>query len=471
MTTTATAPPSAASYRRRGAVARVLALTGLLSRPSRQGRAALVLPITAFAITTGLLLTVVGGAMMFLRAAFDGTLASETALVYAALALLAVALLVIPLASLAGAAARLSARRRDDRLATLRLLGASSGEVRTMTVVEATALAATGSIVGIALHAALVPLVGLLPFFGSPIGPAAVWVGWPIAAATPAAIAILAALSSVIGLRRVALTPLGVRARTDAPRIRWIGVVIGVAAVAIGYAALNQLNSFGEAFGVVAMIAVVALVFAGGLAVLNLIGPPVVAALGRLRARRAKTAADLIAGRQLIEQSKVAWRRVSGIAVISFVAVVGGVGVALSDMAGVDDDFVILAADMRTGVVLTLAIAFLLLACSVAITSAAAVLDDAELLRGLDRLGMPVRTMERARRITVLAPLRLACLAGAGAGGVLVLPLVGISILTGPATLVTIAVAFVAGFAVVLLGLLATRPVVRAVLAESDRAL
>ena len=48
--------------------------------------------------------------------------------------------------ALGGSAARLSARRRDDRLASLRLLGATPRLVRTLTVVESTVLAAVGAI-------------------------------------------------------------------------------------------------------------------------------------------------------------------------------------------------------------------------------------------------------------------------------------------------------------------------------------
>ncbi len=44
----------------------VLPLARLLSRPARQGRAAIALPVVAFAVTTALLLVVAGGARMFL---------------------------------------------------------------------------------------------------------------------------------------------------------------------------------------------------------------------------------------------------------------------------------------------------------------------------------------------------------------------------------------------------------------------
>lgn len=461
----ATGRASSGSRPTRG-LPRLLALSALLSRRGAPGGADIALPLTAFAITTGLLLTVIGGAEMFFRHATVATgAAAGFAGMYVVLAVVALALLVVPLVGLGGASARLSARRRDERLATLRLLGATSAEVRSLTVLEATVIAAAGAIAGIAVHLVLLPLVGLIPFFGAPIGPFAAFAG-PIAlAAVPVAVAAVAALSSMAGLRRVSLTPLGVRTRSDVPRIRWIGALIGVAAIAAGYVVLGMLPGLGEVFGAAVMTGVTAAIFAGGLAVLNLIGPPVVAARGRRLAARARTAEQLLAGRELAENARVAWRRVSSLAVISFVAVIGGAGMALMGTIGdAEPALMVFAGDVRTGVVLTLGIAFTLLACSVGVTGAASVLDDAALLRALDRTGMPRATMARSRRLAVMVPLRLAVLSGVVAAAVLSLPVIGMSMLLSPITAGVIALTFLGGFGLVLLALRATRPVVTAVL-------
>src|SRR5699024_10928929 len=110
-----TTPPPPAPPRRRWVALRA---SRLLARRGDSRSAVLALPVLAFGVTTTLLLTVLAGALSFLR--WEDDLAGT----YQLLAALAVVLLVVPLASLGGAAARLSARRRDDRLATLRLLGA-----------------------------------------------------------------------------------------------------------------------------------------------------------------------------------------------------------------------------------------------------------------------------------------------------------------------------------------------------------
>jgi len=82
------------------------------------------LPVAAFAIVGTLTLLVAGGASSF------WSITGDLAGFYLVLSVFALMLLVFPLAGLAGAAAKLLARRRDERLSSLRLLGAATGTVR-----------------------------------------------------------------------------------------------------------------------------------------------------------------------------------------------------------------------------------------------------------------------------------------------------------------------------------------------------
>ncbi|MBT9607818.1 MAG: permease [Microbacterium sp.] len=420
----------------------------MLSRPSRQGRAAIVLPIVAFAVTTALLLVVAGGARMFLvdpRAVAGGF--------YGTLAVLALVLLAVPLATLGAAAARLSSRRRNDRLATLRLLGASGREIWSLTVLEATATAVIGALAGVVLYAALLPAVGMLPFFGGPIGVGAVAADPLLVAAVVAVVIAIAAVSAAAGLRRVTVTPLGVRTRQSAPPKRtWVLVVGGILIALVVLAVANV-----DVFGPAASTAVLLALFGAGLGLLNLVGAPIIAARGRAMARNARTAARLIAGRELAAHAGPAWRRVSGMALVSFIAVVAGCGLALVGLSG-DVDTMLL--DIRTGVLVTLGIAFVLLACAVGVTQASAALEDRELIVGLDRLGIPDAELRRARRLTVMVPLRWAAIGGAALGAVLAFPVVGLSLVAAPLSVATVAGTFVAGFALVAAALASTRPIV-----------
>ena len=297
----------------------------LLARPGSAGAAASVLPVTAFGIVTALLLTVIGGAQTF------WTWTDDEGVLYQALAVIALALLVVPLVSLGGAAARLSARRRDDRLATLRLLGATPAAVSALAVIESAVLAAVGAVAGVVVYLAIVPLLGLIEFRGEPLGASGVLLPWPVLVAVPFGIAALAALSAVLGLRQVVISPLGVRTRQEAPRLHWVRVVIGVVVVALAFGVMSVLQVAPTAMVILGMLA---FAFGGTIAVLNLVGPWVIRLVASGQAKRAKTPARLLAARTVLESPKGAWRQVGGVAMTSFMAVFAGTGVAVLGVWG-----------------------------------------------------------------------------------------------------------------------------------------
>ncbi|MCR2817731.1 permease [Microbacterium sp. zg.Y1090] len=436
-----------------GSARRIVTLTTLLSRPSRQGRAALLLPVVAFAVTTALLLVVVGGTVMFHT---DPRVAGDP--VYPMLSMLALVLLAVPVFTLGAAAARLSSRRRNDRLATLRLLGATSGEVSAMTVAEAALTALAGAVGGVVLYLVLLPLVGLLPFFGGPVGMGAVWAGLPAVFWAVIGVTALATISAALSLRAVRLGPLGVRRRTDAAPRRTVLLVVGLVLLIALIVVAGSFGSLADTLGVMILIGM----FAGAMGLVNLIGAPLVALSGRIMARRATSAANLIAGRELAAHAPQAWRRVAGIAMIAFIAVVAGGGIGLLEAVGENEQGTLLS-DIRVGVLVTLGAAFVLLACSVGVTQAASVLEDRELIVGLDRLGMPEEQLRRSRSLVVMVPLRWAALGGAAAGTALSLPIVGATGIIAPVPILVVVLTFVAGFAAVSLAMRATEPLARAV--------
>jgi len=442
-----------------------LRLAWLLSRRTAADRSTVVLPVIAFAVVTALLLIVSGGAQAF----FSWN--DESAFLYQLLAVVALALLVVPLVALGGSAARLSARRRDDRLASLRLLGATPGTVGALTVIESTVSAVAGALVGVIVYVATAPLVGLLHFRGEPLGDAVLLHPLLIVAAV-VAIAVLAAVSAVVGLRSVIVSPLGVRTKQSAPRMHWVRVVIGVAVVAITFAAMSALQ-LAAGFGIV--LAVLAVGFGGTVAVLNLVGPWVIRLVAFGQAKRAKTVKKLLAARSILESPKAAWRQVSGVAMTSFMAVFAGTGVALlgvmSDRGDMNGDSLQLYTDIQTGVIITVVASFLMVACSVGVNQASAVLDRRALYVSLDRLGMPVETMNAARGRAVLSPLRITTIGSAVTAAVVIFPLTGMALLVAPTSLAMIVGCLAAGILIVWLGLLATRPVLTRVLADRSPSL
>jgi hypothetical protein len=435
----------------------------LLARPGSAGLAASALPVTAFAIVTALLLTVIGGAQSF------WTWTDDDAVTYQALAVVALVLLVVPLASLGGAAARLSARRRDDRLSTLRLLGATPATVSALAVLESAVLALLGAIAGVVGYFALVPLVALIPFRGDALGVAGVMLPWPVLVGVPIGVLLLAVVSAVLGLRLVVISPLGVRTRQEAPKLHWLRVVIAVVVVGIAFLMMAVLQVAGSVMIILAMLA---LAFGGSLAVLNLIGPWVIRLVARGQARRAKTPARLLAARAVLESPKAAWRQVSGVAMASFMAVFAGTGVALLGAFGeaADAESLELFADIRTGILITVIGSFLMVACSVGVNQAAGILDRGELYRSLGMLGMPTATMDAARRRAVMSPLRITAIGSAVTAAIVMLPLTGVTLIVAPLSLAVIAAVLAAGIAVVWLGLFATRRMLERVAAAEPAA-
>ncbi|WP_144881031.1 FtsX-like permease family protein [Microbacterium paraoxydans] len=428
-----------------------LSVLGLLLRPAPGQRSVLALPIVAFAVVTTLVLTVVGGAQAF------WTWTDDEAVLYQGLAAIALVLLVVPLTSLGGAAARLSARRRDERLSTLRLLGVTPGGVTTATVVESVLVAAAGAVIGIAGHLALSPLIGLIPFRGEPLGLSAVVLPPVMIAAVVAGVLVLAAGSAVVGLRRVVISPLGVRTRTAPTNVHWIRAVIAVTGIAIAFALIKVFPMIG---GVVATIAVLAAMFALALSVLNLLGPWVLKVSAGRQLRRAERPERLLAARLVLDSPKAAWRQVGGIAMASFMAVFAGTGVALLDTIGASDDpsSIALAEDIRTGLIITLIGSFLMVAASVGVNQASDVLDKSDLHESLHHLGMPVETVDRARRRAIMSPLLVTAVGSALCAAVLVFPLVGIALIVAPLSLMTIATVVAVGIGVVWASTWATRP-------------
>jgi hypothetical protein len=370
-------------------------------------------------------------------------------------------------------AARLAARRRDERLASLRLLGATTGTVTALTVLEAAATAFVGALAGTVLYGATAPLLGLLRFRGEALG-AQVWLPWGWLPLVVLAVTLLAAVSALAGLRAVVVTPLGVRTRQRAGTAHWVRALIGLGILAVGVAAIQALGVFGELGGIVAVIAVLAGVFAAVLLAVDAVGPWVLRVRARRQARTSRTVPRLLAARMILEDPKAAWRQVSGIAMTSFVGVFGAVGLAMAsytDTATMDADERWLMHDISTGVLVTVAGSFLMVACSVGINQAATTLDRAAVHVSLDRLGVPGTVMAEATRRAVMSALWLVSGGSALCAAVLLFPLVGMAIFVQPVAVVTAAAVFAIGFTLVRGAAALSTRLVPGILARPERVL
>jgi hypothetical protein len=224
--------------------------------------------------------------------------------------------LLLPVLILIATASRLSAARREERFAAMRLVGATPRQVSVVSAVEAAVAAVAGVAVGFALFFLFRPLLYHVPFTGAPLAQGDLSLHWMDIVLVVIGVPLAAVVSSRIALRRVQVSPLGVsrRASSRPPRIvRVIPLLAGIAVLAyfdaagkpgvIGGQLLELLVGF--------VLLVVGLVLAG---------PWFTTAGSRLMVKRASRPATLIAGRRLLDDPKAAFRFISGLVIALFVA-------------------------------------------------------------------------------------------------------------------------------------------------------
>lgn len=245
--------------------------------------------------------------------AFDDRGTDSLLRTYRELGLVAVALVIVPAMMLVGSSARLTAARRERRLAALRLAGATPWGVRALAAGETTLGAAAGALVGVAAARLVAPLLRGVEVAGGS------WFGSDLAlplarAALLAAVAIgISVVVAVASLRRVAASPLGVARASNARSARWPRVLALVGSVVVMVLAASSASNGGST---VAMIAALAMVMAS----LALVGPWITSLIGRLLTTAARRPSTLIAGRRIREDPGASYRAVSAVVLAGMVA-------------------------------------------------------------------------------------------------------------------------------------------------------
>jgi len=226
--------------------------------------------------------------------------------------------ILFPVLIFIATATRLSAARREQRFAAMRLAGASPRQISVIAAVESTVAALAGTGLGFGLFFLLrIPLAGVpftgAPFFVSDLRPSLAQ-ALVVAFGVPAAAAVAARLA----LRRVRISPLGVTRRVTpkSPRAwRVVPLLLGLAD--LGFWVLHghprttpeQIQAFLPGF---------VLVLAG----LMLAGPWLTMAGARLLAARTARPGTLIAARRLADDPRAAFRAVSGLVLALYITTV-----------------------------------------------------------------------------------------------------------------------------------------------------
>ncbi len=404
-------------------------------------RAPTLLAVIAFAVTSTAALIAVSGMSAFgHRANFSFDTPSG---LYYGLALVAVGLLSVPVLTLGGLAARLAVARRNNRLAGLRLVGATNAQVAGITIVDAVAQALLGALAGLVGFLVLLPLLGRIPFEGQRFG-TALWPGFPAVAGTLAVVVLAAVGSGLAAIALVAVSPLGVVNRATPRRLSVLRLIVGLAIVATWMVAPRFVAGHPQ---------VLILLLVAAVAAVNLIGPYLVMVAGLVTASVAKRPAGLLAARRIVDDPRSAWRTVSTTGLAIMLAALS----TASTWFSVSPEAPYLPADLTTGSVITLVIVAVLAATTSGVVQAAKVFDAAGHYRALAVIGADPRLPHQARTLEVAFPL----LATVGTvGGLVALILAPFSLAVGPDALLRYLVAVTAAVVLTMTGLLASGPLV-----------
>jgi hypothetical protein len=222
---------------------------------------------------------------------------------------------LFPILILIGTATKLASARREQRYAALRLVGATARDVSAIASVDAVVSALCGTAAGIGIFALVQPALAATAitsavYFPSEVTPT-IWGYLGVLVAVPAA----SAVASLLALRRVRISPLGVSRRVSAPAPRaWrvVPLVVGVALFVAGILITNDQNIGAPAFPGLLLI-MIGLIVAG---------PWLTALAARLLARRSAGAAPIFAARRLSDNPQAAFRSVSGLVLAVFLGTV-----------------------------------------------------------------------------------------------------------------------------------------------------
>ena len=223
----------------------------------------------------------------------------------------AAVVVLFPLMILINTATRLAATRREERLAALRLVGATPRQVNVLASVDAVVTASAGVVIGVLAFLAIRPLLGSISFSGVRFFGYTVTPTLRGYLAMVVLVPVLAAISSLVSLHRVWITPLGVSRRTATRPPGWwrvlpifVGIPLFIAAV---------VTNPGNPNGTRALIGLF-LIMAG----LVLGGSWLTMQISRVLARMARGPSALLAARRLSDNPKGAFRTSAGLVLAVF---------------------------------------------------------------------------------------------------------------------------------------------------------
>jgi hypothetical protein len=249
------------------------------------------------------------------------------------------AALLFPIMIFVGNATRLSAARREQRFAAMRLVGATPGQISVISAVESGMAALTGAVGGFGVFYAARPALAGIPFTGQPFFTGDLMLGVRDVVLVAVGIPVVAVVAARVALRRVNVSPLGISRRvTPRPPRAWrvlpLAAGLGELAYAAYVADIGARSSTSTSVEAAVFLSGVLLTMMGLLAA----GPWLTMLCSRSIAGHARRAATLVAARRIADNPQAAFRSVAGLVLALFVSTCA-VGI-ITTIAAYNDDAV-----------------------------------------------------------------------------------------------------------------------------------
>ena len=327
------------------------------------------------------------------------------------MALFACAFLVPTIVSLTAQAAVLGASGREKRLATLRLIGLSSGDITRMTMLETAAQAAIGIVLGGFISVLLVPIFSNMKFQDVYISASELILPWWGYLTVAVVVFVLAITASVVGMQRVRVEPLGVSRKEMPPALKYRSAILFVVFTVF---TLIMVDRTSMSSGIAAM-AIVAAVVSINVMLINWVAPFLLQVFYRMVSIMPGTS-HFVASQRIAADAKTTWRRSASMAFFGVIAgylVISPVGAdGLTAMMSEEPGVLMMFRDLATGGVLTLVFGFVLSAMSVFLGLASQIFEQAHLTRSLHLMGVSRSFYFRTQVFETLGPVVIVSLIG-----------------------------------------------------------
>ena len=327
------------------------------------------------------------------------------------MALFACAFLVPTIVSLTAQAAVLGASGREKRLATLRLIGLSSGDITRMTMLETAAQAAIGIVLGGFTSVLLVPIFSNMKFQDVYISASELILPWWGYLTVAVVVFVLAITASVVGMQRVRVEPLGVSRKEMPPALKYRSAILFVVFTVF---TLIMVDRTSMSSGIAAM-AIVAAVVSINVMLINWVAPFLLQVFYRIVSIMPGTS-HFVASQRIAADAKTTWRRSASMAFFGVIAgylVISPVGAdGLTAMMSEEPGVLMMFRDLATGGVLTLVFGFILSAMSVFLGLASQIFEQAHLTRSLHLMGVSRSFYFRTQVFETLGPIIIVSLIG-----------------------------------------------------------